>query len=69
MSVEPADLSTVPTPARGRGGLLPAAWHALKRAPPTAWFGLTVITIYVLVALLAPKKGGGLAPRAAQPSV
>ena len=54
MSVEPADLSTVPAPARGRGGLLPAAWHALKRAPPTAWFGLIVITIYVLVAVLAP---------------
>ena len=33
---------------------MPAAWHALKRAPPTAWFGLIVITIYVLVALLAP---------------
>jgi peptide/nickel transport system permease protein len=33
---------------------LPAAWHALRRAPPTAWFGLTVISIYILVALLAP---------------
>jgi len=41
-------------PARARGGLLPAAWHALKRAPPTAWFGLIVITIYLSIAVLAP---------------
>ena len=55
MSVEPADLSTIASvPARARGGLLPAAWHALKRAPPTAWFGLIVITIYLLIAVLAP---------------
>lgn len=55
MSVEPADLSTAaPAPARMHGGLLPAAWHALKRAPPTAWFGLIVISIYVLVAVFAP---------------
>jgi len=55
MSVEPADLSTIASvPARARGGLLPAAWHALKRAPPTAWFGIIVISIYILVALLAP---------------
>jgi len=55
MSVGPADLSTVAAaPASARAGLLPAAWHALKRAPPTAWFGLVVIAIYLLVAVLAP---------------
>jgi peptide/nickel transport system permease protein len=55
MSVGPADLSTIGSvPARARGGLLRAAWYALKRAPPTAWFGLIVITIYLLIAVLAP---------------
>ena len=55
MSVEPADLSTIPSaPARAHGGLLTAAWHALRHAPPTAWFGLIVISLYILVALLAP---------------
>jgi len=55
MSVGPADLSTIGSvPARAHGGLLRAAWYALKRAPPTAWFGLIVITIYLLIAVLAP---------------
>lgn len=30
------------------------AWIELKKAPPTAWFGLAVISIYFLVALFAP---------------
>ena len=30
------------------------AWIELKKAPPTAWFGLVVISIYFLVALFAP---------------
>jgi len=30
------------------------AWKLLKTAPPTAWFGMIVIVIYLTVALLAP---------------
>jgi peptide/nickel transport system permease protein len=30
------------------------AWKLLKTAPPTAWFGLIVITIYLITALFAP---------------
>lgn len=30
------------------------AWKLLKTAPPTAWFGLIVVSIYIVVALLAP---------------
>jgi peptide/nickel transport system permease protein len=33
---------------------LQSAWRELRRAPPTAWFGLIVILIYVLAALFAP---------------
>ena len=29
-------------------------WKLLRTAPPTAWFGLTVILLYILAALLAP---------------
>ena len=40
------------------GGLprspLQSAWRNLKRAPLTAWFGLIVITIYLILALFAP---------------
>ena len=40
------------------GGLprspLRSAWRNLKRAPLTAWFGLIVITIYLILALFAP---------------
>lgn len=31
-----------------------AIWKVLKTAPPTAWFGLVVISIYVVLALFAP---------------
>jgi peptide/nickel transport system permease protein len=55
MSAEPAELSsTVTAPASARLGSLPAAWRALKRAPVSAWFGLVVITIYLIFAILAP---------------
>jgi len=33
---------------------LAPAWRALKRAPPTAWFGLLVIAGYVILAVFAP---------------
>jgi peptide/nickel transport system permease protein len=29
-------------------------WRVLRTAPPTAWFGMAVITVYVVVALSAP---------------
>ena len=29
-------------------------WRTLKTAPPTAWFGMVVITLYLIVALFAP---------------
>lgn len=55
MSAEPADIvETAPGPAAPRWSALPAAWRALKRAPPSAWFGLTVIAIYLFVAIFAP---------------
>lgn len=38
----------------GRGTRAAAAWRALRRAPPSAWFGLIVIAGYVIVALFAP---------------
>jgi peptide/nickel transport system permease protein len=33
---------------------LQSLWRALKKAPPTAWFGLIVITIYLILAIFAP---------------
>ena len=39
---------------RVRRGRAQKAWVALKTAPVTAWFGLVVIALYVIVALLAP---------------
>ena len=29
-------------------------WRGLSKAPPTAWFGLVVILLYVLIAVAAP---------------
>jgi peptide/nickel transport system permease protein len=37
-----------------RPGAGQRAWRALGKAPFTAWFGLVVVTTYILVALLAP---------------
>jgi len=39
---------------RVRRSRLQKAWIALKGAPFTAWFGMIVIAIYMVVALLAP---------------
>jgi peptide/nickel transport system permease protein len=36
---------------RGRGARL---WRALRKAPPSAWFGLIVIGIYLVTAVFAP---------------
>ena len=43
-----------PPPKFARRTWLQSAWLELRRAPPTAWFGLIVILIYVLAALFAP---------------
>ncbi|HXP73002.1 MAG TPA: ABC transporter permease [Stellaceae bacterium] len=55
MSAEPAELSSGTTDvASPRWTPVSAAWRALRQAPPTAWFGLTVITIYLFFAVFAP---------------
>jgi len=54
MSAEPAEISTIAEPAPARWSALPAAWRVLKTAPPSAWFGLIVIAIYLVVAVFAP---------------
>jgi peptide/nickel transport system permease protein len=38
----------------GRRGRLVRIWRALRKAPPTAWFGLIVIAIYLFAAVFAP---------------
>ena len=51
----PADVGLAePPPKFARRTWLQSAWLELRRAPPTAWFGLIVILIYVLAALFAP---------------
>ena len=39
---------------KARRTLIENIWRGLKSAPPTALFGMTVITIYLLVAIFAP---------------
>ena len=44
-------------PAQGRisrRGRLARIWRGLRKAPPTAWFGLTVIVLYLVAAVFAP---------------
>jgi peptide/nickel transport system permease protein len=51
----PADVGLAEAhPKFARRTWLRSAWPELRRAPPTAWFGLIVILIYVLAALFAP---------------
>jgi peptide/nickel transport system permease protein len=51
----PADVGLAEAPPKfARRTWLRSAWPELRRAPPTAWFGLIVILIYVLAALFAP---------------
>jgi peptide/nickel transport system permease protein len=55
MSAEPAEIAnSVAGALPQRWSALPAAWRALKGAPPSAWFGLVVIAIYLVFAILAP---------------
>jgi peptide/nickel transport system permease protein len=55
MSAEPAELASSGADASPtRWGALASAWRALKRAPVSAWFGLAVIAIYLIVAIFAP---------------
>ena len=58
---ESAELSDQGYSAAGEVGVIKSRrtfteniWRGLKTAPPTAIFGLTVITIYVIFAVFAP---------------
>ena len=42
------------TQVKARRSVLQNIWRTLKTAPPTAWFGMIVITLYLPVALFAP---------------
>ena len=37
-----------------RRSRLERLWRALRRAPPTAWFGMIVVLLYVIAAVFAP---------------
>jgi peptide/nickel transport system permease protein len=50
MMTADAKLQTIP-PKRTQ---LQTFWRALKKAPWTAWFGLIVVSLYLLVAIFAP---------------
>ena len=39
---------------RRRRGRLERMWMTLRKAPLSAWFGMTVVAVYILVALFAP---------------
>ncbi|MBT4998894.1 ABC transporter permease [Oceanospirillaceae bacterium] len=41
------------TLVKARRSVLQNIWRTLKTAPPTAWFGMVVITFYLIVALFA----------------
>lgn len=42
-------------PARiGRRGRMSRVWRVLRKAPPTAWFGMIVIALYLFAAVFAP---------------
>ena len=42
------------TQVKTRRSFLENIWRTLKTAPPTAWFGMIVISVYLTVALFAP---------------
>jgi peptide/nickel transport system permease protein len=51
----PADVRLAePPPKFARRTWRQTAWRELRHAPPTAWFGLTVILVYVIAAFFAP---------------
>jgi peptide/nickel transport system permease protein len=59
MSAPDATPTTVPAGeaaavAAVRRGLTARAWRGLRKAPPSAWFGLLVVAAYVVVGILAP---------------
>jgi peptide/nickel transport system permease protein len=44
-----------PTQARtARRGWLSRTWRVLRKAPPTAWFGMIVVALYLFAAVFAP---------------
>ena len=44
-----------PTQVRtGRRGRLSRIWRVLRKAPPTAWFGMIVVALYLFTAVFAP---------------
>ena len=42
------------TQVKARRSVLQNIWRTLKTAPPTAWFGMIVIFLYLIVAVFAP---------------
>ena len=38
----------------GRRGRMSRIWRVLRKAPPTAWFGMIVIALYLSTAIFAP---------------
>jgi peptide/nickel transport system permease protein len=52
MSAEPTSAASEFSYARATP--FAKAWRTLKRAPPTAWFGLIVIASYIVLAVFAP---------------
>jgi peptide/nickel transport system permease protein len=59
-------------PAYRRRSRLSAAWRVLRKAPLSAWVGLTVVAIYILLALFAPLvapfgEGEVVSPRPFEP--
>ena len=60
MSVEPGEFpalaghDTDKAPLAARRTQLASAWRLLKTAPLTAWFGILVITAYIIIAVFAP---------------
>lgn len=46
--------ATAPSVPRARRSATQRTWRVLKTAPPSAWFGMIVIVLYLLVAIFAP---------------
>ncbi|HJR23536.1 MAG TPA: ABC transporter permease [Dongiaceae bacterium] len=44
----------VPQARIGRRGRMSRTWRVLRKAPPTAWFGMIVIALYLFAAVFAP---------------
>jgi len=52
-TADPAAIAAPPPAGRPRGALA-AFRRAMRGAPPSAWFGVTVLAAYIFVALFAP---------------